>query len=232
MHTADPPVNPYPLIAAIPLPEGYSRVDAVPGSFAAWLRNIRLKKDKTVFLFDGTPKANQEAQFAVLDIPVGHKDLQQCADALMRLRAEYFYALKQFDKIAFRDNDHISYALGPQTDRKHFDAYLEKVFWQCGTLSLEKQLDRVADFARIRIGDVLIRGGSPGHAMLVADLAVNKEGKRAYLLVQGYMPAQDIHVVINPMNKGLSPWYEVNNREIDTPGWVFGPGQLRRWPNQ
>src|SRR5690242_18843782 len=52
-------------IGDIPLPEGYTRVNATEGSFAAWLRKLPLKKDKTVYLYDGRIKPNQTAQFAV-----------------------------------------------------------------------------------------------------------------------------------------------------------------------
>src|SRR5881394_333874 len=72
-------------INTIPLPEGYVRIRADSNSFAGWLRTVALKENKTVYLFNGTPKNNQLAQFAVLDISVANKDLQQCADAVMRL---------------------------------------------------------------------------------------------------------------------------------------------------
>ena len=47
------------------------------------------------------PKQDQDAQFAVLDVSVGHEDLQQCADAVMRLRAEFLYAAGNFEAIDF-----------------------------------------------------------------------------------------------------------------------------------
>jgi hypothetical protein len=93
--------NPYATIAAIPVPPGYHRILAESASFATWLRNIPLKKDRTVYLFDGRPKRNQDAQFAVLNISVGKQDLQQCADAVMRLRAEYLYSLHSYSNIDF-----------------------------------------------------------------------------------------------------------------------------------
>jgi len=59
------------------------------------------KKNKTVYLYDGSVKRNQAAQFAVLDISTGNKDLQQCADAVMRLRARFLFATQQYDHIIF-----------------------------------------------------------------------------------------------------------------------------------
>src|ERR1700712_1986709 len=126
-------INPYSNIAAIPLPEGFTRLDAGSTSFIAWLRKLPLKKNKKVFIFNGSPKANQTAQFAVLDISVGNKDLQQCADAVMRLRAEYLYAQKRFSEIDFIDNNHTHYRLPREANRNVFDQYLEKVFSYCGT---------------------------------------------------------------------------------------------------
>lgn len=94
----------YRSIGDIPLPQGYRRLFQPSNSFGAWLRKIPLKYFTTVYLYDGRRKFNLSAQYAVLDISVGKKDLQQCADAVMRLRAEY---LKKMGKpICFSDNAH------------------------------------------------------------------------------------------------------------------------------
>jgi hypothetical protein len=222
--------NPYPVIGAIPLQVDYSRIMVEKNSFGEWLRNIELKKNKTVYLYNKVPKINQSAQFAVLNISVDNKDLQQCADAVMRLRAEYLYAQKRYTEICFRDNNNKSYTLGNVTDRKQFDEYLNKVFAMCGTLSLEKQLGHLHDINTLKPGDVLIQGGSPGHAMIVVDMARNTEGKSIYVLAQSYMPAQDIHIVINPLNNTLSPWYDLTNSTIYTPEWVFSGQHFKTWP--
>jgi hypothetical protein len=225
-----PPLNPYPTVGAIPLPPGYERVPAASGSFGAWLRQLPLKRDKTVHLYNGLPKRNQEAQFAVLAIPVGDKDLQQCADAIMRLRAEWLYSSHRAADIDFTDNSHAHYRLPAGAGRKEFDQYLEKVFSYCGSLSLSGQLKAKA-FSQLAPGDVLIYGGSPGHAMLVMDAAVNKSGQAVFLLAQSYMPAQEIHVVINPGSSLLSPWYPVDKGpNIETPEWTFSINQLKTWP--
>jgi hypothetical protein len=223
--------NPYPTIGSIPVPQGYNRLPAANGTYAAWLRSLPLKKNKTVFLYNGMPKTNQAAQFAVIDMPVGNKDLQQCADAVMRLRAEYLYGQHRCNAIDFTDNAHTHYRLPNGASRAAFDQYLEKVFSYCGTASLEKQLVAVNDLSGVQAGDVLIKGGAPGHAMQVVDAAINAQGKKIYLLAQSYMPAQDIHVVVNPGGGQLTPWYSATGKAfIETPEWVFAPSNLRKWP--
>ena len=223
-------INPYKQIKAIPLPEGFERIQAVSGSFTVFLQDVNLKENTTVYLYNGQPKRNQSAQYALLDISTGNKDLQQCADAVMRLRAEYQFAQKQFEQIVFYDNDKTAYTFSAPFTREHFDTYLNRVFGMCGSASLSKQLKPVNNFLQILPGDVLIRGGFPGHAVIVMDVAVNDTGKKIYLLAQGYMPAQDIHVLKNPMNTDLSPWYEVNDDHIiTTPEYTFTRNELRRW---
>ena len=212
------------------MPAGYQRVPASPHSFAAFLREIPLKKSKRVYLYNGQPKINQDAQYAVLDMSIGKKDLQQCADAVMRLRAEYLYVENKNDEIKFSDNAHVVYKFSSNGDRREFDHYMEKVFSHCGTLSLEQQLKKRDRIDEVNIGDVLIKGGSPGHAMLVVDMAIDKSGNKIFLLSQGYMPAQDIHLVKNPNNGNFSPWYKVENEiDIITPEWTFKSSQLRHW---
>lgn len=222
--------NPYNSIGEIPLPEGYNRVPVAANSFAEWLRQVSLKKDKTVYKYDGKPKANQSAQFAILDVSVGNKDLQQCADAVMRLRAEYLFAQKKFNEIIFYDNNYAAYQFTPPYNRTNFMNYLERVFGMCGSASLSKQLNPVSDFKSIAPGNVIIRGGFPGHAVIVLDVAVNAAGKKIYLLAQSYMPAQDIHVLLNPADEILSPWYKASDSTtIFTPEYVFEQKELRQW---
>ena len=217
----------YDHVGDIPVPDGFMRVEGVD-SFAVWLRSVKLKKDRTVHLYNGELKRNQQAQFAVLDIPVGKKDLQQCADAVMRLRAEYLFSMRRYDEIRFEDNEGKRYQWTQGADKSSFENYLEQVFSWCGTLSLERSLHKIA-MNDIQPGDVFIKGGSPGHAMIVVDVVQNEKGDKKFMLAQSYMPAQDIHIVRNP-EKYNDPWYELNDdANIITPEWTFHSGQLRRW---
>jgi hypothetical protein len=222
-------INPYTKVNEIPLPPGFERIKPNSNSFTNWLRNVELKKNKTVYLYNGNPKANQTAQFAVLNIPVENKDLQQCADAVMRLRAQYLFDNKRYDEIIFRDNEHGVYQFNPPYTQAHFIKYIDKVFAMCGSASLSKQLKPI-NIKDIEPGDVLIRGGFPGHAVILMDVALNKNGKKIYLLAQSYMSAQDIHILKNPMDNNLSPWYEVtDNNIIQTPEYTFTKDEFKRW---
>ena len=71
----------------------------------------------------------------------------------------------------------------------------------------------------------------PGHAVLVVDTAVNPAtGERAFLLVQSYMPAQQIHLLKAP-GSPLGAWYPAAVGDtLATPEWVFAPSDLRRFP--
>jgi hypothetical protein len=122
-----------------------------------------------------------------------------------------------------------SYQFNEPFTADHLHQYLQRVFGICGSASLSKQLHAISLNA-IKAGDVLIRGGFPGHAVIVMDVAENKKGEKVYLLAQSYMPAQDIHVLVNPANQDLSPWYKVSDDEmIETPEYIFQKEELKRW---
>lgn len=222
------------LVKDIALPTGYKRMSSSKTSFAYYLQQLPIKKRNTVFLYNGHPKANQQAQYAVLDISVGEKDLQQCADAVMRLRAEYFYNQKKYAEISFVTGarkvlNYAGWLQGKQDTRREFDKYLNYVFSYCGTASLPYSLHR-KEMADMQIGDVFLKPGAPGHAVIVMDMAQNERGDKVYLLAQSYMPAQDIHVLKNPMDNAFSPWYQLNDHKaIETPEWTFYSDQLYGW---
>jgi hypothetical protein len=108
--------------------------------------------------------------------------------------------------------------------------YLDMIFTYAGTLSLSRELQPVP-LAEVQPGDVLIKGGSPGHAVLVLDVAQDaRQGTRYALLAQSYMPAQDIHVLRNGPGRGA--WFRLDAAApvVETPEWNFGSDQLKRWP--
>lgn len=72
-----------------------------------------------------------------------------------------------------------------------------------------------------------------GHAVIVVDVAIYPQtGKKVFLLTQSYMPAQQIQILVNPANRGLSPWYELSDNDegkLYTPEWVFEKKDLKRF---
>ena len=240
------------LAKRIPPPTGFTRLPSRDGSFATWLRGLPLRDSGTVVrLFDGREKTYQGGAFAVVDIDVGSKDLQQCADAVIRLRAEYLLVSGCTDRIAFDftsghparwsdwrvgrrpvvSGNKVSWVLQDDPDSSYtsFRNYLNSVFTYAGSYSLARELKAVADPATVLPGDVFIQGGFPGHAVLVADVAEDAQGQRIFLLVQSYMPAQDVHVLLNPTS-GASPWYPaLRQGNLETPEWTFSYADLRRF---
>jgi len=233
-------------------PEGYKRIAVEANSFAHWLRNLPLKKKGTpVYLYNGTKKMNQNAHFAVVDIDTGTRDLQQCADAVIRLRGEYLYSRGLYSSIHFNftsgdeasftkwaagyrpkvDNNKVQWVKNADEDSsyRNFRRYLTTVFVYAGTYSLSRELKSRKNIHDMAIGDIFIEPGFPGHAVIVVDMAENKEnGAKVFLLAQSFMPAQDIHVLKNPNNAGLSPWYALDfGRILRTPEWRFNDTNLR-----
>jgi len=234
-RTADDPTSSDTLETRIAPPPGFARVPAAPDGWAAWLRGLPMKPAGTpVLLYNGTPKWRQDVHAAVVDIDVGSRNLQQCADAIMRLRAEWLFAAGRPRDIGFTyDGKRHAFAARAKSDHAALRKYMDLVFAYAGTYSLERELKRV-DVADIETGDVFIKGGfnGTGHAVLVADMVENQAtGERRFLLLQSYMPAQEMHILKNPAAPDGSPWYPAAfEGNLVTPEWTFAHDALRRWP--
>jgi hypothetical protein len=234
-------------------PAGFTRTAQPAGSFGEWLRGLPLKAGRPpVHLHDGRLKGNQEAHWAVVDVDTGRKNLQQCADAVMRLRAEYLFAGGRADAVAFdfTSGDRAAFARWAQGERpvvsgdrvswrrsaakdgsyESFRRYLDVVFTYAGSASLARELVPVPQVQGVEPGDVFIQGGSPGHAVLVVDVAERAGSReRAFLLAQSYMPAQDVHILRSPGRP--DPWYVTDfGDELVTPEWTFRCTDLKRFP--
>ncbi len=264
LHTKDsteveeelPIINPkgITLFTRINPPKGFVRDNVAPNSYGDYVRNIPLKPHGTeVRTFDGSVKPNFNTYVAVMDLPIGNKDLHQCSDAVMRLRAEHLWEQKEYDKIHFNFTngfrvDYTEWMAGkrvvvngnktywtqrnaPSNTYEDFWNYMEIVFSYAGTLSLSRELKPITR-EEMQIGDVFIYGGSPGHAVVVIDMATNPEtNEQLFMLAQSYMPAQEIQILINSTNEKLSPWYSLDfGDRLDTPEWDFSVNELMRFP--
>jgi hypothetical protein len=231
------------------VPNGYARKSYEAGTFGNYLQQLPLKPAGTLTkYYNGEIKGNKVAA-AVIDISVGNRDLQQCADAIMRLRAEWLFSEKRFNDISFdlTNGFNMKYSewkkgkrlnsacngwtAGGTASETHDDFmnYMKKIFTYAGTLSLSNELQS-KNIANLEAGDVFIKGGSPGHAVIVIDVAEGSEGK-LFLLAQSYMPAQDIEILKNPNNAAMSPWFKASEMGLlETPEWDFNWSQLKTWP--
>ena len=233
-------------------PKGYKRIKAKKGSFEAFLRNYRLKPDGSpVLLYDGREKWNQSAHIAVFKLPIENEDLLQCADSIMRVYGEYYYGKKAYDKITFPlgngfiadfdkwrrgysisvSGNKIAWVYSSKNDSSYdsFKRFMRIVFAYSGTLNMDYSSKKIK-LSEAKVGDIFIRGGSPGHVGMIADICKNAKGKKAYLLAQGYMPAQEFQLLRNPLHKD-DPWYyeEEIKYPLRTPEYSFEKGSLRRY---
>ncbi|MBN1634260.1 MAG: DUF4846 domain-containing protein [Ignavibacteria bacterium] len=234
-------------------PPDYERVNVIDNSYEKYLRQLPLKPHgSSVLFYNGKIKENKNIYDAVVDLKIGDKDLHQCADAIMRLRAEYLYGTSNYDKIHFkftngfrmdysewmkgkrivvkRDKTYWKQMLSPSNTYNDFWNYMEIIFTYAGTYSLSNELIPV-NIDNLKIGDIFIQGGFPGHAVIVVDMAINpKTNDKIFLLAQSYMPAQEIQILKNPNDENISPWYSVNfDKDLITPEWKFQKSDLTRF---
>lgn len=205
--------NNYKTIGDIPTPLGYERINGDNAAYSEFLRSLQLKgKGSDVMLYTGGKSRFQSLNYAVIDLPL-LSNAEQCADVCIRLRAEYLFNSGQYSSIRFRDvsDNNMRYSGG--ASRKAFNNYLRRVYGMASTYSLSREM-RQRTLADIQPGDVFVyaavdRPGNHkyGHAVMVVDVAINKNGKKAFLLAEGNTPARDIHVMRNFENPFRSPWF-------------------------
>ncbi|NOW99108.1 DUF4846 domain-containing protein [Mucilaginibacter sp. SG564] len=225
-------------------PAGFQQVIVSPGSFGAWLQALALKPTGTpARTYKGDIARTNLYTAAIVDMSVGTQDLQQCADAVMRLRSEYLYQQKNYKAITFNFTsgfkcDFVHYAEGYRYSNEHwalkakmdysypnFLRYMNLVFSYAGTLSLQKELKKVSDPNELKTGDVFIRGGSPGHCFIVLNVAEDARHHKKFLLAQSFMPAQNIQV----LQENSDPWFSLDKKSGILYGELINKEYLKRF---
>lgn len=232
-------------------PSSYQRTEVEEDSLGDFLHKYPMKAyGSKVHLFDGSEKYNQSAHISVFDLPIENYNLQQCADSVIRMYAEYFWNTKQYDRIAFHytsgflaeypkwregnrikvDGNTVKWVKSAGYDDSYecFVAYLKNVFSYAGTLSMYCEEAVEIPLGEAKAGDVFLYGGSPGHVVMIVDVCENEDGEKAFLLAQGYMPAQEFHLLVNE-NHLEDPWYYESeiSYPFSTPEYTFQEGSLK-----
>ncbi len=204
-----------------PPPPGFVRQTVKRGTWPWWLRHLPvLVSAEPLRYFDGTIASKDLSRIAaIVDLDTGTRDLQQCMDVLVRLRAEYMMAAGRGNSISFRYVGGRYYSLrawrngfrpnrstreyklektaGSGYGRANFMRYLRVLFHDTGTIHFQNE-PRVKP-EDLRSGDFFVypppAPDMNGHAVMVLDIAENAKGERAVLIGQGDTPAMDFHVL-------------------------------------
>lgn len=228
------------------IPEGFERVSYLQNSFSNYIQQyVLLPFETEVINFDGNPYFYQKGHVGVLDVSVPSHGLMQCADVLIRLRAEYLWSQDRKDEIGFNfTSGHYfswkKYAEGfrpkvngnkvtfhktasTNSSKENFYKYLDLIYMYAGTISLYNEMQKINTIEKIEVGDMLIYPGSPGHIIMVADKAVNANGKILFIFAQGNTPSQSAHIIKNVNDLSINPWYEIKIEEsLSIPTYTFG----------
>lgn len=205
--------NNYTTIGDVPTPWGYERINGDDVFYSDFLRSLPLKsRGSDVMLYTGEKSRFQSLNYAVVDMPL-LSNAEQCADVCIRLRAEYLFNSGKYSSIHFKDVSGKAMRYSGGASRKAFINYLRRVYGLASTYSLSREM-RQRSLSDMQPGDVFVyaavdRPGNHkyGHAVMVVDVAVNKNGKKAFLLAEGNTPARDIHIMRNFQNPFRSPWF-------------------------
>lgn len=234
-------------------PKDYTWFNEGNNSFGYFLENLPLKKDGAEILdYSGQPVWDQNSHVAVIDLNIGNKDLQQCADVIIRLRADYLREQNRENEIGFhftsghlfkwndfKNGDRPLITGSNQVDfvqtaglddsPESYRKYLNTIFMYAGTISLNNETKKITDDNDITTGCFIITPGSPGHAIFIIGTAKNSADEKVYLLAEGYTPAQSIHIIKNPYDENLSPWYNLSTSDssISTARYNFGEANIR-----
>jgi hypothetical protein len=220
-------------ILDIKLPDvSYKRINVEQNSFAEWLRNLPIKpKDSPVFDYKGRihKSAKDTTIGKVIAWDIKDKYMEQCMDILVRFYAEYIWKIQNTSILSlplpggkwiywndWKDgirpvfkgiNVELKKTASPDSSRSIFEKYLRTIF----NVSHTQQFYHaylMLNPDQIKIGDFIVKKGTKSHAVMIVDLAENKEGDLIALIGHGDTPACEFHLLAYSRNQ---IWFPVDS---------------------
>ena len=217
---------------------GYLRVAVDEANFGHWLRQLVLKPEGSpVLSYKG--KVRKSAQdttvAAVINLDIQGRRHEQCMDILIRLYAEYLWQNKSAEGLSLplpagvwlswpewraglRPEFHgvqvkLKQKVAPDSSFQNYENYLRLIYSESHTQQFYRGLKRI-DRQDLQIGDFIVSRGSKSHAVMIVDLARNKQGQLVALIGHGDTPACEFYLLKNRRN---NPWFPINFEQEKLP---------------
>ena len=216
------------IIADISLPsEDFQRITIEQNSFAVYLRQLPLKKPGSdVVNYKGEVfKSGSDTSVAyVVDMNITNRYLEQCMDVLVRLYADFLWQKKQAEELTlplpgghwlawqnwkegfrpvFRGiNLSLIRATQPDSSFQSYRTFLNTVYSESHTQQFYHAYQPVKRMD-VNIGDMFIKKGTKGHAVMIVDMAINERGQMIALIGNGDTPACQFFLLNYQTN---NPW--------------------------
>jgi hypothetical protein len=207
----------------------------------------------------GTPVRNYRGEIvvpgedeylaAVVAIDIGSENLQQSADVILRLHAEWRWYVNDLRMLYLSDTkaelplarwfagERLTTtgaeprwirqaAPKPKLDHADLRAYLDSVFaWSSGRALPGESVPLAPE--NLEPGAFFLHAGPPAEVLVVLDVATSPAGKRAMLLAQALNPAESVHV-LRPNRDSV--WFPVRtDQPVRVPrAKPYGWKELRR----
>jgi hypothetical protein len=181
----------------------------------------------------------------VIPVDIGPRDLHQCADSVIRMYADWLWTQGRAEEAAFhftsghlakwadwrsgkvlrvRGNKVEQVSAKPAANTyRAYRSWLDTVFMYASTRSMNRDSVKVRRSEDLIAGDFLLQGGSPGHVVMILDVATHPDGRRAALLGQGFLPAREFSVIRTRHPRVLNDvWFilpDDASQEIPAPPW-------------
>lgn len=227
------------LIGSLPLPDsGFVRIPLDENSFGAWLRNLVLLPPGSP-VYDYRKRiyksSDDTAIAAVVKLDINGRRLEQCMDILIRLYGQFLWendrALEL--KLPLPGGYWLLWADWVQGIRPQFDgidvtfkrtgdqdnsynqysAYLRTVYAVSHTQQFYYWYEPILP-EEIEVGDFFVRKGTKSHAVMVVDMAIDRDGQKFALIGHGDTPACEFHLL---NCKKTQPWIPLDPNDSHLP---------------
>jgi uncharacterized protein DUF4846 len=200
-------------------PKDFKRIWYKNNGFADWIRNLPLKESKSEVLdYHGKIfKSKDDTTIAaVVNWDIKGKRLEQCMDILIRFHAEYLWENNKQEKLVlplpgrkslkwkdwqegFRPkfkgiNFDLIKSDKYNSSKNNFNKFLNLVFAESHTQQFYYAFPQI-EREEVQVGDIIIKKGIKGHAVIIVDLAKNSEGDLIALVGQGDTPACEFYLL-------------------------------------
>lgn len=198
-------------VSDISVPEGFQRIIYKKSGFPEWLRNLHLKSNSKILLYNNEEYSNNnfKIMFVINRKLLFKKNIEQCADFCMRFWGEYHRNTNQLNKLYLYD--YFGKKVFYKSEAYSFEDFLKTAMLSSNPHSLKIGCKQININDAIP-GDLIVQSKEKwiGHTSMIIDACENKKGEKLFLIGFGFSPAQEFHIEKAADNFGKKGWFSLS----------------------